>query len=129
MCGEQKFFKCRLCGNIAGMIHFSGIKMICCKEEMQELIANTVDASKEKHVPVVTAFGNEVTVTIGQIIHPSLPEHHIDWIYLQTCCGGHRKCIKIGSQPSAKFLLNEGEKAVAVYAYCNLHGLWKTEIK
>ena len=129
MCTEQKFFKCNICGNIAGMIYFSGAIPVCCKEEMHELVANTVDASKEKHLPVVTVNGNEVSVTVGQVIHPSLKEHHIDWIYLQTCCGGHRKCIEIGKEPVAKYILSEGEKAEAVYAYCNLHGLWKTEIK
>jgi superoxide reductase len=110
------------------MINDSGVKMVCCGENMQELTANTVDASKEKHVPVTEINGNKVTVKVGSVAHPSLPEHYIAWIYLQTCCGGQRKCIGAGEAPEAEFLITEGEKPVAVFAYCNLHGLWKQEI-
>lgn len=125
---EQKFFKCSHCGNFAGMIDFSGAIPVCCGDPMQELVPNTVDASAEKHVPVVTVNGNQVTVVVGSVIHPSLPEHHIAWIYLQTCCGGHRRCIEIGKEPRATFTLEEDETPVAAFEYCNLHGLWKKDI-
>ncbi len=128
VCNNKKFFICKHCGNLAGMINDSGVNMVCCGEDMQELKANTVDASLEKHVPVVTVVGNKVTAAVGSVLHPSLPEHHIAWIYLQTCCGGHRKCIGAGKEPKAEFLLTEGETPVAVFEYCNIHGLWKKEI-
>jgi superoxide reductase len=125
---EQKFFRCRYCGNFAGMIKFSGALPICCDEPMQELVPNTVDASAEKHVPVVTVEGDKVTVTVGSVLHPSLPEHHIEWIYLQTCCGGYRKCIEIGKETRVTFTLAEGDCPIAAFEYCNLHGLWKKDI-
>lgn len=128
MCGEQKFYKCSICGNLIGMIFSSGAVPVCCGKEMTELVANTVEASREKHLPVVAISGNEVTVTVGSILHPSLPEHHIEWVYIQTNMGGQRKCIQIGSQPVAKFMLTEGEKLIAAFEYCNLHGLWKTVV-
>lgn len=128
-CNQQRFFKCPHCGNIVGMIHSSGAKVVCCGDEMQELIANTVDASAEKHVPEISVFGNEVTVKVGSVMHPSLPEHHIEWIYLQTCQGGQRKAIVVGKDPVAKFLLADGDTATAAFEYCNLHGLWKAEVK
>jgi len=94
---------------------------------MSELVAGTVDASLEKHVPVVTVDGDTVTVTVGSVAHPMIPEHYIQWVYLQTERGGQRKCLKPGEEPKISFTLN-GDKAVAAYEYCNLHGLWKTNI-
>ncbi|MEM1484761.1 desulfoferrodoxin family protein [Oscillospiraceae bacterium PP1C4] len=125
----QKFFICKHCGNLIGMIFSSGAKIVCCGDEMQELVANTSDASQEKHVPVVVVKGDTVTVTIGSVEHPMTEEHHIEWIYLQTCCGGHRKSLKVGAAPETCFKLCENETAIAAFAYCNLHGLWKTVIK
>lgn len=127
-CRKHYFFRCPLCGNFVGTINYSGNKMICCGQEMEEVVANTVDASVEKHVPQYEKAGNTYKVVVGSVIHPSLPEHHIEWIYLQTCCGGHRVCVKIGEEPRAEFTLSEGEEPVAVYEYCNLHGLWKKDI-
>lgn len=125
---EQKFFRCRHCGNLAGMVHSSGAPMQCCGEIMQALTANTTDASAEKHVPVIVVDGNKVTVKVGSAAHPSLQEHYIEWIYLQTDCGGQRKSTVIGNDPQAVFMLAEGEKALAAFEYCNLHGLWKAVI-
>lgn len=126
MC-EQKFLRCRHCGNLIGVIHDSGVPMICCGEPMQELKANTVEASQEKHIPVATVKDNLVDVVVGSVEHPMAPEHHIEWIYLQTTNGGQRKCLEVGKPPKASFALKDG-KPVAVYAYCNLHGLWKAEL-
>jgi superoxide reductase len=106
------------------MIHSSGVKMICCGEPMTELSVNTVDASQEKHVPAVTVDGSTVTVEVGSVPHPMLEEHYIQWIYLQTQQGVQRKCLKPGAAPKAVFSLADGDKAVAAYEYCNLHGLW-----
>jgi superoxide reductase len=125
---EQKFYVCKHCGNLVGMLHDSGVKMICCGEEMQGLVANTTDASQEKHVPVISMDGNTVTVTVGSAPHPMVPQHYIMWIYLQTCQGGQRKCLQPGEAPQATFQLSEGETVSAVFEYCNLHGLWKTQV-
>lgn len=126
MC-DHRFFVCKHCGNIIGMIHSSGVEIICCGEPMAELEANTVDASKEKHVPVATVNGDVVTVTIGSVLHPMIDSHYIQWVYLQTEKGGQRKCLNPGEVPSVAFSLTD-DKPVAAYAYCNLHGLWKTNI-
>ena len=127
MCEEHKFYRCKHCGNIVGMILNAGVPIICCGEEMEELVANTVDAAKEKHVPAVSIVGNTVKVDVGTVPHPMEEKHFIQWIYLQTKNGGQRKCLKPGSEPTAVFALDNDE-VVAVYEYCNLHGLWKTEL-
>ena len=124
MC-ETRFFICKHCGNLVGMIHSSGAQMICCGDPMTELVPGSVDASKEKHVPVIAVDGNTVTVTVGAVAHPMLDEHYIQWIYLQTEQGGQRKCLTPGAEPKAVFALVNGDKAVTAFAYCNLHGLWK----
>lgn len=123
----NRFFICRHCGNLVGVINNSGVPIICCGEPMQELVPGTVDASKEKHIPVVSVEGSTVTVTVGSVLHPMLPEHFIEWIYLQTENGGQRRILKAGDAPEAEFN-TAGDRPVAAYAYCNLHGLWKTEI-
>jgi len=127
MC-KTKFVICRECGNLVEMVNDSGVKMICCGQEMQELVANTVDAAKEKHVPVVEVEGNKVTVKVGDVAHPMVEEHYIQWVYLLTENGVQRKCLKPGEEPVAVFAVAEGDKAIEAYEYCNLHGLWKKEI-
>ncbi len=120
---EQKFFRCKHCGNFIGLINNAGVPMICCGEEMEELTANSVEASTEKHIPDVSFDGGVMTVNVGSVIHPSTPEHHIEFIYVQTENGGQRKSIEIGDDPIAKFSFVD-DKPVEVFAYCNLHGLW-----
>lgn len=122
MC-EHKFFRCKHCGNLVGMINNSGVPLICCGEPMEELKANSVDASQEKHVPVITVEGDVATVRVGSQPHPMAEEHYIQWVYLQTEKGGQRKCLSPGEEPSVSFALKD-DKPVAAYAYCNLHGLW-----
>lgn len=95
---------------------------------MTQLVPNTTDAAQEKHVPVVSIQDNLVTVNVGSVSHPMEEKHHIAWIYLQTSQGGHRKCPPVDSKPEVTFALTEGEEAIAVFAYCNLHGLWKAQI-
>ena len=124
---EVKFFICKHCGNLVGMIFDSGAPLTCCGEKMTELVPNTVDAAQEKHVPVVTIEGDTVTVKVGSVAHPMLPEHYIQWIYIHTEQGGQRKALKPGDKPEATFLLAEGDKLIATYEYCNLHGLWMKE--
>jgi len=91
---------------------------------MKELIPNTVEASAEKHVPAVTRFGDSISVQVGSIPHPMEEEHHITFIYVETEQGGQRKCLKIGTDPKCDFSF-ANDNPVAVFAYCNLHGLWE----
>ncbi len=126
MC-ENRFYICEHCGNIIGVIHDAGVPMMCCGQKMTKLMPGTVEASHEKHIPVVTREGDLIKVTVGSVAHPMTEEHSITWVYLQTCRGGQRKCLKPGSEPTVTFALSE-ETPVAVYAYCNLHGLWKTDL-
>jgi len=127
MNNNVKFFICRHCGNLIGMINDSGVPVHCCGEEMEELVPNTVEASGEKHIPVVTVEDGAVNVNVGSVDHPMVDEHLIEWVYLQTDKGGQRKELKSGDDPNVTFSFGD-EKPIAVYAYCNLHGLWKTEI-
>ena len=126
MC-ETRFYVCEHCGNIVGMIHASGVPLVCCGQKMTKLEPGVVEASQEKHLPVVQTEGSTVTVTIGSVEHPMISEHSILWVYLQTNKGGQRKCLEVGAAPVVTFALTD-EIPVAAYAYCNLHGLWKTNI-
>jgi superoxide reductase len=104
----------------------SRVPVVCCGEQMQELVPNTVDASNEKHVPFVTRINDcKIKVEVGSVAHPMLPEHHICFIYVETENGGIRVDLK--DKPEAEICTCNG-KPVAVYEYCNLHGLWKTEL-
>lgn len=122
-----KFLKCSVCGNLVEVINESGVPMICCGKPMEEIPANTVDASQEKHVPVVTIVGDEVTVNVGSVEHPMIPEHSILWVCLEGKETVQKKYLTPDMKPEAKFKLS-GDVPVAAYAYCNLHGLWKTEL-
>ena len=124
---ETRFYICEHCGNIVGKINDSGVPVVCCGEKMKPLEAGTVEASLEKHVPVVTLDGDLVKVDIGSAPHPMTEEHSIKWVYLKTECGGQRKNLAPGDAPFVTFAL-ASDKPVAVYAYCNLHGLWMAEI-
>ena len=121
-----KFYKCLHCGNVIQKVVDSKVPVVCCGEKMQELIPGTVDASVEKHLPVVTVLDETtIKVEVGSVAHPMLPEHHIAFIYVETENGGVRVDLK--DKPEAVISLGN-ERAVAVYEYCNLHGLWKTEL-
>lgn len=124
---DMKFYICPHCGNIIAMVKSSGVPVVCCGQPMQELIPGTVDAAVEKHVPVYEVSGNKVVVTVGAVEHPMTPEHLIEWVSLQTKFGNQRKALKAGDVPKVCFALCEGDEVEAVYAYCNLHGLWKAE--
>ena len=122
---EQKFYICKHCGNIYAAVKESGVKVKCCGEDMTLIVPGTVDASKEKHIPVYKKEGNKVTVTVGSVIHPMEEAHYIEWISIQTKQGNQRKVLNPGQEPVVCFCLCEGDEVEAVYAYCNLHGLWK----
>ena len=110
------------------MIDNAGVPVVCCGEPMTELIPNSSDGAGEKHVPVVEVDGNRITVKIGSVPHPMVPEHHIEWVYLQTERGGQRKCLSVDSEPVVTFAVTDDDQLIAVYEYCNLHGLWKVDV-
>ena len=122
---EQKFYICKHCGNLVGMIHDAGVPMMCCGQKMEALEPNTVEASGEKHLPAVTVEDGAIHVNVGSVDHPMLPEHHIAFIYVENENGGIR--IDLKDKPEAEICTCSG-KPVAVYEYCNIHGLWKTEL-
>ena len=119
---KAKFSICRRCGNLIGMISGSGVPVICCGQKMDALIPNTVEVSGEKHLPAVTVENGAVNVNVGSADHPMIPGHEIERVYVQTENGGQRKALKPGDAPSVFFRPGDN-KAVAVYACCNLHGL------
>ena len=96
---------------------------------MKEIIPGTVEASKEKHIPVYTVENNKVHVTVGSVEHPMQDVHYIEWISMQTTKGNQRKFLKPGDKPQICFAICDDEIVEAVYAYCNLHGLWKADIQ
>lgn len=124
-----KFYICPVCGNIIEMIRCSGMKPVCCGKEMQLLVAGSIDAAKEKHVPEITRDGCTVTVKVGIEPHPMADTHHISWIALVTNEGIMRKYLCTTQNACAKFHVGENECVIAAYAYCNLHGLWSAMCK
>ena len=126
MLHDRKFYKCAVCGNIVGMIHEAGPKVVCCNQEMGLMVPNTVDAAKEKHVPVAVRNGNLLEVQVGSVLHPMLEEHHIAWILVAGRDWTQRVSLPHTGSPVASFCLPD-EDAVSVYEYCNLHGLWATD--
>ena len=123
---KAKFYKCNHCGNVVVKFVDSKVPIVCCGEKMEELVPNVVEASGEKHIPVVTLIGEgRIRVDVGSVPHPMLPEHHISFIYVETTRGGIR--IDLTDKPEAEIYVGD-EEVVAVYEYCNLHGLWKSEM-
>ena len=124
---NTKFYICEKCGNLIEKIDDSGVPVVCCGQKMTPIVAGTVEASREKHIPVATVEGDLVKVVVGAVEHPMAEEHSILWVELKTDRGTHRKNLAVGEPPVVSFAL-AGEKPLEVYAYCNLHGLWKCEI-
>lgn len=123
----MKFLKCAHCGQMVAMVKETGVPVICCGEPMKELKAGETDGAREKHVPVVEVKDGKVFVKVGDVEHPMLEEHFIEWIAIETNLGNQRKQLKPGEKPEAEFALLEGEEVIAAYEYCNLHGLWKKQ--
>ena len=121
---NQKFVICEHCGNIATLIKDSGVPMMCCGQKMKELVPGVVEASHEKHIPVFEVEDKKVIVKIGSIDHPMIPEHYIEWVVLQTKKGTQIKHLVPGQDPKVCFHICGCDEVEAVYAYCNLHGLW-----
>lgn len=123
-----KLMKCNHCGNISELVLDKGVPEVCCGEKMEVLKANSTDAALEKHVPVVEVEGNKVCIKVGSVEHPMTEEHLIQFIFLETTKGVYRANLTPEDKPAAEFLLSEGEKALAAYEYCNLHGFWVKEL-
>ena len=119
----MRFFKCADCSSVLILDNAQE----CCTNGWTELLANTTDASGEKHVPVIETEGSIVTVTVGSVEHPMLDAHYIMWILIETSQGYQKKNLSPGEESVARFSLAEGEQLAAAYEYCNLHGLWKAE--
>jgi len=127
MTGKAKFNICKHCGNLVTFLNESGAPLVCCGDKMTHLEPNTVDAATEKHVPVVSVEGTKIKVDVGGVEHPMVPEHFIQWIYLETDQGNHVRKLEPSNKPHAEFVVVD-ETPVAVYEYCNLHGLWVKEL-
>ena len=122
---EMRFYRCSHCGQIVAIVKYTGAPLVCCGEPMKEIIPGTSDGAAEKHVPVYEVKDGKVIVCVGSVEHPMLPEHYIEWIAIQTKNGNQRKALKAGDAPKAEFYIAPDDEVVAVYAYCNLHSLWK----
>lgn len=121
----MEFYVCKHCGNLIAFVENKGVPVVCCGERMSKIEPNTTDAATEKHVPVVTVAGDKVHVAVGSVAHPMTQEHSIRWIAVETKSGNQRKTLQPGEAPEADFAIVPGDEVVCVYAYCNLHGLWK----
>ena len=121
----MKFYRCKKCGQIIAIVKETKVPVMCCGEKMEEIIPGTTDAAVEKHVPVFEVKDGIVTLTVGSVEHPMLPEHYIEWIAIKTKTGNQRKELKPGDAPKAVFAIVDGDEVEEVYAYCNLHSLWK----
>ncbi|MCL2774965.1 MAG: desulfoferrodoxin [Oscillospiraceae bacterium] len=123
---ERKFYRCKHCGNLVGLVENAGVSIICCGEPMDELKPNTADAAKEKHVPVMSRDGGKLKVTVGSVPHPMTEEHHIGWIAVAEENRTSRVQLPVNGLPEIEFCVGDGD--VTVYAYCNLHGLWAADL-
>lgn len=122
------YYVCKMCGNLVEIIETSGVNIMCCGRPMEKILPGRETAEPaEKHLPVITGAEDRIIVEAGAPMHPMTMEHHIIWIAIETTLGQQMKRIPYHGKPRAEFLLMPDEQVVAAYAYCNLHGLWKTE--
>lgn len=122
---DMVFYRCPICGQIVAIVKKTGVPLVCCGKPMQEIVPGTTDASVEKHVPVYEVKDGKVSVKVGSVAHPMTEEHYIEWVSLKTKFGNQRKALKAGDAPEVSFLIEKDDEVEAVYAYCNLHSLWK----
>jgi len=124
----MEIYKCQHCGNIVEALTSGGGTLVCCGEPMQKLTANTVEASQEKHIPVLEKTAAGTLVKVGSAAHPMEDKHYIEWIAVRTADGKlGRKFLKPGGKPEAVFDI-QADKIAELYAYCNIHGLWSAVI-
>ena len=122
---EQKFYICPVCGQIITKLKDQNIPVVCCGQVMKQLVAGEVEASTEKHIPVYNVNGGTVFVSVGSVEHPMSAEHYIEWVCLETKHTTQIKHFKPTDKPEVVFALADNDEVEHVYAYCNLHGLWK----
>jgi len=116
-------YKCNVCGNIVQVVHSGGGDLVCCGQNMEQMVENTVDAAKEKHVPVIEKTSNGYKVKVGSVQHPMEDKHYIEWIELVADGVSYRAYLEPGGTPEAEFCISAS--TVTAREYCNLHGLWK----
>ena len=121
---DKKFYRCKACGNILGVINDSGVVPMCCGARMEVLTANTTEAATEKHIPVITRAGNKVTVKVGAVTHPMTEDHSIQWVIMNQGSVTERVSLNPDAAPEAVFTVIDTGAPVRAYVYCNLHGLW-----
>lgn len=123
MTKKLEIYKCEVCGNIVEVLHEGKGELVCCNEPMTLMKENTVDASQEKHVPVIEKSADGVEVKVGSAPHPMEEKHYIEWIEVETGGQVYRQFLKPGEMPEAKFPVKM--EGVSAREYCNVHGLWK----
>ena len=121
MTEKRQVYKCEICGNIVEVLHEGGGTLVCCGQPMNLQKENTVDASLEKHIPVIEHKSDKIIVKVGSIEHPMTEEHYIEWIELIADHVSYKKFLKPSEKPEAEFCISA--KQVTARAYCNLHGL------
>jgi len=123
MTERLQVYKCEVCGNIVEVLHAGAGELVCCGQPMKLFVENTVDAAKEKHVPVIEKATNGFVVKVGSVDHPMEEKHYIEWIQLIADGVSYRKFLTPGDKPEASFAIQA--TSVSAREYCNLHGLWK----
>ena len=123
MAEKLEVYKCEACGNIVEVLHGGGGELVCCGEPMKLMVENTVDAAKEKHVPVVEKMAGGIKVKVGSVAHPMEAKHYIEWIEVIADGKAYRQFLNPSDVPEARF--NVDANKVTAREYCNLHGLWK----
>lgn len=122
MVKKLEIYKCEACGNIVEVLHGGEGELVCCGESMKQFVENTVDAAKEKHVPVIEKVSGEVMVKVGSVAHPMEEKHYIEWIEIIADGKAYRQFLKPGDKPEATFPITAAK--IQAREYCNLHGLW-----
>ncbi|HOS98461.1 MAG TPA: desulfoferrodoxin [Deltaproteobacteria bacterium] len=123
MTSRLQVYKCEVCGNIVEVLHEGKGELVCCGQPMKLFTENTVDAAKEKHVPVIEKTGKGYRVKVGSVAHPMEEKHYIEWVELIADGVAYRRFFKPGDAPEAEFCIDAAQ--VSAREYCNLHGLWK----
>ena len=123
----MRFFKCKKCGNVVALVEDKSSNLMCCGEDMIELVPRSEDASLEKHVPKIYIDENIVDVRVGEVAHPMDKDHYIGFIAIKTNYGIEINKLNPGKEPETRFILDENEELYTAYAYCNLHGLWNNK--
>lgn len=126
---KLRIFRCNICGSVVVLMKGNTNTLACCGEYMEELFPKYIDELKEKHIPVIREFSNVVIVDIGEVSHPMMEKHYIEWILIQTNLGYRINYLNCNSQPKTEFLLLPDEYVEKVYSYCNIHGLWVKDVK